>query len=256
MVTLSEARLYTNHLLAKLSDEQLASLCPMLEYVHTDIKHVVHERNGPIPYVYFPHTASLSNLIILKDGSPVEVGTVGNEGLSGVELLAGATLATETCVCQIKGSSLRMKTGDFRDAVRIASPLRHFAKCYLQGYLTQLSQSVACNRKHSLEARFARWMLVTHDRVRGQEFYLTHEYLADLLGSKRPSVSIVAAGFQKEGVLQYSRGYVKILNRARLEADSCECYANIRQQFKRVLSVPYDCTETAILAGQSAACRN
>jgi hypothetical protein len=174
-----------------------------------------------------------------QDGYAVEVGTVGNKGFSGVELLAGATLATETCVCQIEGDSLRMRTSDFREAVKGPSPLRHFAECYLQGYLMQLSQSVACNRKHTLEARFARWMLITHDRVKGQEFYLTQEYLADMLGSQRPSVSMVAAGFQKEGVLQYSRGHVKILNRAKLEGEACECYANIRQQFKRVLGVPY-----------------
>lgn len=238
-VTLDEARLYTNHLLARLTDEQLEPLCPMLERIHTNIKHVVHERNGTIPYVYFPNTSALSNLIYLEDGSAVEVGTVGNEGFSGVELLAGATLATETCVCQIEGDSLRMRTSDFREAVKGSSPLRHFAECYLQGYLVQLSQSVACNRKHTLEARFARWMLITHDRVKGQEFYLTHEYLGDMLGSQRPSVSMVAAGFQKEGMLQYSRGHVKILNRAKLEAEACECYANVRQQFKRVLGIPY-----------------
>ncbi|MET0963751.1 MAG: Crp/Fnr family transcriptional regulator [Noviherbaspirillum sp.] len=238
-VTLGEARLYTNHLLDKLPDEHLAPLCLVLERVHTDVKYVVHERNGAIPHVYFPNTSALSNQILLADGSAVEVGTVGSEGFSGVELLAGATLATETCVCQIEGNSLRMKAGDFRDAVKDSSPLRHIAECYLQGYLAQLSQSVACNRKHSLEARFARWMLITHDRVQGQMFYLTHEYLADMLGSQRPSVSVVAAGFQKQGVLQYSRGHVKILDRAKLEAEACECYVNIRQQFKRVLGVPY-----------------
>jgi CRP-like cAMP-binding protein len=238
-VTLSEARLYSNHLLAKLSDEQLAPLCALLEPVHTTIKHVVHERNSTIPYIYFPNTSSLSNLIMLEDGSAVEVGTVGNEGFSGVEVLTGATLATETCVCQIEGNSLRMKTSDFREAIKGSSPLRHVAECYLQGYLIQLSQSVACNRKHSLEARYARWMLVTHDRVKGQEFFLTHEFLADMLGSQRPSISVVAASFQKDGVLQYSRGHVKILNRTKLEAEACECYASTRQAFKRVLGVPY-----------------
>jgi CRP-like cAMP-binding protein len=238
-ITLGEARLCSNHLLAKLSDEHLQPLCSLLEHIHTDIKHVLHERNGAIPYVYFPNTAALSNLIFLEDGSAVEVGTVGTEGFSAVELLANASVATETCVCQIKGSSLRMKTTDFRKAVKNSSPLRHVAECYLQGYLVQLSQSVACNRKHALEARFARWMLLTHDRVREQEFFLTQEYLADMLGCHRPSVSVVAAGFQKDGVMQYTRGHVKILNRAKLEAQACECYAIVRQEFKRVLGVPY-----------------
>lgn len=238
-VTLSEARLYTNHLLARLSDEHLEPLCPVLEKVHTHVKELAHERNSAIPYVYFPSTSSFSNLITLEDGSAIEVGTVGNEGFSGVELLADASMATETCICQIEGYSLKIKKDDFVRALRECAALRHLADCYLQGYLAQLSQSVACNRKHSLEARFARWMLVTHDRVRGQEFFLTHEFLADMLGAQRPSVSIVAAAFQKAGVLQYSRGHVKILNRARLEAEACECYAFVRQQFKRVLGIPY-----------------
>jgi hypothetical protein len=152
-VTLGEARPYSNHLLVKLSEEQLEPLCPMLERIHTNIKYLVHERKSIIPYVYFPHTAALSNLIYLADGSAVEIGTVGNEGFSGVELLAGATLATETCVCQIERHSLRMKTADFLEALKESSPLRHFADCYFQGYLAQVSQSVTCNRKHSLEER-------------------------------------------------------------------------------------------------------
>lgn len=155
-VTLGEARLGANHLLAKLSDAHLEPLCLMLEQVHAKIKHVLHERNGTIPHVYFPNTAALSNLILLQDGSTVEVDTVGNEGFSAVELLAGASVATKTCVCQIEGTSPRMKTIDLREAVKGSSPPRHVAECYLQGYLAQLSQSVACNRKHSLEARFAR----------------------------------------------------------------------------------------------------
>ena len=238
-VSVSEARLYTNHLLARLSDEHLEPLCPYLEKVHSHVKDLAHERNSTIPHVYFPSTSAFSNLIYMEDGSAIEVGTVGNEGFSGVELLAGASMATETCVCQIEGDSLKMRKEDFVTALRECGPLRRVAECYLQGYLAQLSQSVACNRKHSLEARFARWMLVTHDRVRGQEFFLTHEFLADMLGAQRPSVSVVAAAFQKAGVLQYSRGHVRIIDRARLEADACECYACVRQQFSRVLNVPY-----------------
>jgi len=238
-ITLGEARLYTNHILARLSDEHLEALCPSLEKVHSHLKELAHERNGVIPHVYFPSTSAFSNLIYLEDGSAIEVGTVGNEGFSGVELLVGASLATETCVCQIEGYSLKIKKDDFVNALSECEALRHLADCYLQGYLAQLSQLVACNRKHSLEARFARWMLVTHDRVRGQEFFLTHEFLAEMLGAQRPSVSVVAAAFQKAGVLQYSRGHVKILDRARLEADACECYACVRQQFKRVLGIAH-----------------
>jgi CRP-like cAMP-binding protein len=238
-VTLAEARLYSNHLLAKLSDEHYEPLCPKFEKVHTRLKEVLHERNYRIPYVYFPCTAVLSNLILLEDGAAIEVGTVGNEGLSAVELLTNADAATETCVCQIEGSSLRMKLDDFRKAVDGPTALRHVADCYFQGYLSQVSQSVACNRKHSLEARFARWLLVTHDRVSGNEFHLTQEFLADMLGVHRPSVSIAAGALQEAGLIQYTRGHMKILDRAGLEEQACECYAAVRAQFKRVLGVPY-----------------
>ncbi|WP_194727111.1 Crp/Fnr family transcriptional regulator [Noviherbaspirillum malthae] len=238
-VTLSEARLYANHLLAKLSDEHLAPLCPLLERVHTRPKEILHTQHAPIQYVYFPSSGALSNLVFLNDGSAIEVGTVGNEGCSAIELVAGASVANETTVCQIEGVSLRITVGDFRKTIQGPTPLRHVTESYLQAYLAQLSQSVACNRKHSLEARFARWLLLTHDRVQGREFLLTQEFLADMLGVHRPSVSLVASGFQKMGIIEYKRGQMKILNRAALEHESCECYAMVRDQFKRVLNVPY-----------------
>jgi CRP-like cAMP-binding protein len=238
-VTLSEARLCSNHLLAKLSDEHLAPLCRSLERVHTRLKETLHTQSTPVKYVYFPSSGALSNLIFLVDGSAIEVGTVGNEGFSAIELLVGASVATETCICQIEGESLRMSAADFKQAIDGSTPLRHVAHCYFQGYLAQMSQSVACNRKHSLEARFARWLLLTHDRVQGREFLLTQEFLADMLGVHRPSVSLVAAAFQKAGVIQYNRGHMKILNRAVLEEETCECYAVVRETFKRVLGLPY-----------------
>lgn len=238
-VTLMEARLCVNHLLARLSDEDVEPLCPKLALVHNTPKQVLHERNAPIPFVYFPCSSAISNMIFFEDGTAVEVGTVGNEGVSGIELLARASVATETSICQIEGNSLRMAASDFADAIDGTTPLRRVCECYLQGYLSQVSQSVACNRKHTLGARFARWLLVTHDRVQGNEFRLTQEFLGEMLGVQRPSVSLVAAEFQKEGLIRYARGHMKIMDRSRLEALSCECYASVRTQFKRVLGLPY-----------------
>jgi len=238
-VTLAEARLCANHMLARLPDEHYAPLCAKLDRVETRLKQVLHERNEPIDHVYFPCSATVSNIVFFKDGSAVEVGTVGNEGFNAVALLARASTATETSVCQIAGHSLRMKRQDYLDAIDGNTPLRHVSECYLQGYLSFVSQAAACNRKHPLEARFARWLLATHDRVQGREFLLTQEFLADMLGVQRPSVSFAAAAFQKNGLIQYTRGHMKILDRAGLEAVSCECYACVRDQFKRVLAVPY-----------------
>jgi hypothetical protein len=238
-LTLSEARLCPNHLLARLTDEQLQALVPRLKLVHNCIKEVIYERNQRISHVHFPCSCALSNILFLEDGAAVEVATVGNEGFSAVEVLVGATLATDSCVCQIAGKSLRMEVGDFRDAVHGITPLRHVAECYCQAYLSSVSQSVACNRRHTVEARFARWLLITHDRVHGDEFYLTQEFLADMLGTQRPTVSNVAAAFQNDGMIEYRRGHMRILNRAALEQTACECYATVRGQFKRLLGQRY-----------------
>jgi hypothetical protein len=228
-----------NHLLARLSDAQLQALLPRLEMVQLNLKDVIYKKGGAIRHVHFPCSAAISTLIYLESGAAVEVGTVGNEGFSGVELLLNASVAIETAVCQIAGKSLRMRASDFMEHTRGATPLRHVAECYFQGYLTQVSQSVACNRLHTVEARFARWLLITHDRVGGSDFYLTQEFLASMLGVHRPSVSLVASAFQAEGIINYNRGHMKIIDRAALEAASCECYAAVRAEFKRVLGIPY-----------------
>jgi hypothetical protein len=238
-LTLAQARLNPNHLLGKLNDEHLRGLLPRLEAVEISIKQVLYERNQPIQFVYFPCSCGISNLIYLKDGAAIEVGTVGNEGCSTVEMLSNAALAIETGICQIAGKSMRMTANDFRAAIKGPTALRHVAECYLQGYLLQVSQSVACNRGHSIEQRFARWLLLSHDRVRGDEFYLTQEFIADMLGVQRPSVSVVAAAFSKAGMIEYSRGHMKITDRAALEKKTCECYGVVRDQFKRVFGIPY-----------------
>jgi CRP-like cAMP-binding protein len=238
-VTLGNARLCQNRLLARLADEHYEALLPSFELVHNDIRETLHERDRPIPYVYFPCNCAHSCTIVLENGSMVEVGTIGNEGFSGVELLLKGEAATETVICQIPGESIRMGAADFLDAVNGQTPLRRITECYFLGYLSQVSQSVACNRMHTIEERFARWLLVSHDRVRNEEFLLTQEFVATMLGVHRPSVSMVAAAFQKTGLIEYSRGRMKILDRPGLEHMSCECYAAVRAQFRRVLGTDY-----------------
>lgn len=234
-----QGQLCPNRLLSKLAFKDFEPLRSKLVEVDLPVKTVLHRRGQPIPWVYFPCDSTLSNIIYLTDGSGVEVGTVGNEGFSGVEILVGATLATETTVCQIRGSALRMDAQDFRNSLGEASPLRSLANCYCQGYLTQLSQSVACNRRHALEERFARWLLISHDRAHKKEFLLTQEFIADMLGAHRPSVSIAAAGFQKLGFIRYSRGRITVLDRAGLERAACECYAVVRDEYARLMGLHY-----------------
>lgn len=238
-IQLSQARACQSHLLAKLSDDHLQPLLPLLDWVEPKLKEELYRQGEPIEYVYFPCTGAYSAMLFMEDGAAIEVGTIGNESFTGIELLMNATHAVETIVCQIQGSALRMRVTDFRQMVETNSGFRHILQCSAQGYLAQVSQSVACNRLHSVDMRFARWLLITHDRVQGHEFNLTQEFIAAMLGVHRPSVSLVAGVFQQAGIIKYARGKIQILDRTKLEEASCECYAMVRRQYQRLLGIPH-----------------
>jgi CRP-like cAMP-binding protein len=237
-ITLTQGRQSKNHLLSKLTDEQFRPLLSFFDLVEVKFKDVLVRQGDPIEYVYFPTAGAFSCIVYMEDGSGVEVGTVGNEGFTNIEMLLDATIAIETVVCQVSGASLRMSADDFRTVIPDARALNKILKCSGQAYLAQVSQSVACNRLHSTDIRFARWLLITHDRVQGDEFEITQEFLAAMLGVHRPSVSVVAGLFQQAGIIRYTRGRMKILDRAKLEESACECYATVRGQFERLLGVP------------------
>ena len=233
-----QAALRQNHLLSKLTDEESEPLLPLFELVETKVQEVLLQHGQPINYAYFPCRSAHSCMVYLEDGSAVEVGTIGNESFTGIEMLLDATLATQTVICQIGGPSLRMTAENFRKLISKAGALTSILKRSGQAYVSQVSQSVACNRLHSTDMRFARWLLITHDRVQNDEFDLTQEFLAAMLGVHRPSVSVVAGLFQQAGMISYTRGRMKILNRARQEESTCECYATVRSHFERLLGVP------------------
>ncbi|MET0963598.1 MAG: Crp/Fnr family transcriptional regulator [Noviherbaspirillum sp.] len=224
-----------NFLLSRLPEEEYQALKPHFELIPTPLNFEIYRRDQPIQYVYFPLSGEHSILAIMEDGGTVEVGTVGNEGFSTIEILTGCELALETVVCQIPGETLKLPLARFLEAIEPNSVLRHLAYRYLQAYLAQVSQAVACNRLHTTEERFAKWMLMNHDRVPGNEIQITQEYLAAMLGVHRPSVSLIARHFQRLGLIDYSRGVVTILDRKGIEDASCECYAVVRRQFERAL---------------------
>ncbi|MDB5798269.1 MAG: Crp/Fnr family transcriptional regulator [Paucimonas sp.] len=226
-----------NLLLSRLPPEELDVVWPMLEHVPTPFGMLLYERNKPLQYAYFPCSGQHSILAQMQDGSAVEVGTTGREGMSSVDLVIGGEMATETTVCQVPGDALRMKTAHFRRVLAELPVFRDLIQRYMQAYLALVSQSVACNRLHNLNQRFARWVLIVHDRADGNDVALTQEYLAIMLGAQRPSVSAVASAFQQENVIRYSRGVITILDRPALERTSCECYATVRQHFRRLLGV-------------------
>ena len=231
----STAAACSNFLLSLLPENEYQAIRPHLELFPTPLRTVVYERDGEIPHVYFPLSCCHSVLAVMEDGAAVEVGTVGNEGMSTIDVLTGSTHATETTICQIPGDSLRIPVARFNAALEANRELRRLCFRFLQAYLSHVSQSVACNRLHTTEERFARWILASHDRVPGDEFQLTQEFLADMLGVHRPSVSLIAKRFQQAGLLDYRRGIVTILDRTGLEETTCECYAAVRKQFERAL---------------------
>lgn len=224
-----------NFILSKLPQDEYQTLKPDLEFYPTPSKTILFERDSEIKYVYFPLSGAHSVLAIMKNGAAVEVGTIGYEGLSTVDILTGSKVATETTICQISGESLRMSVSKFNEALVCLPELRYLTYRFFQAYLSQVSQSVACNRLHSTQERFARWILISHDRVRGNSFQLSQEFLADMLGVHRPSVSIVAKNFQQAGLLKYSRGTINILDRKGIEEVCCECYSVVKKQFARAI---------------------
>jgi CRP-like cAMP-binding protein len=226
-----------NHLLSLLTNAELEQLLPLLEPVANKFKDVVYQQGNAIDYIYFPCTSVLSVLIFMRDGTAVEVGTVGNEGFASIDILAAGELVTHHVICQAEGVGLRISNANFKHAMATLPKFRLVMQRYLQAYLCQVSQSVACNRLHTIEARFARWVLLSQDRVEGEEFHITQEFLADMLGVRRPSVSVVASAFQNAGVIKYSRGKLQIKDRPALEKLSCECYWHVKSNFEKLLGV-------------------
>lgn len=224
-----------NNLIAALPPQEYERLLPHLEPVSLSIKQVLYEPNEPIKYAYFINSGACSLLNLMQDGQTIEAATVGKEGMIGVPLLLGTTQAPLQVIVQIPGDGLRMKADVFKAEVCLGCPLHTLLLRYTQTLMNQISQTAACNRLHSVEARCCRWLLMTQDRVESDSFPLTHEFLSYMLGVRRASVSEVAASFQKLGLIDYRRGKVTVCNRQGLEAAACECYQNTKQEFERLL---------------------
>lgn len=224
-----------NKLLAALPNSEYERLFPKLQPVSLPFTQRVYEQNEPIEYLYFINRGVVSMLNIMEDGGAIEVATVGNEGFIGVPLLLGAEHSPLEAFVQIPGDALRIKADVFKREITPGSPSYNLLLRYTQALIDQLGQSAACNRLHSIEERCCRWLLLTQDRVGSDEFPLTHEFLAQMLGVRRASVSIIAAVLQKAGLISYHRGKMMIVDRKGLEAGACECYQVIKAGYDRLL---------------------
>jgi CRP-like cAMP-binding protein len=224
-----------NKLLALLPESNFRHVAPLLSLCKIEQKRVLLNQGEQIRHVYFPCSNVYSTVIAMADGNTVEVSTIGNEGITSLSALLDDHVANTTLICQISGMSLRMNIDDFKWEAEHNPHFRTVVNLYGQAYLAQVQQSVACNKLHNLEQRAARWLLMTHDRTRQDEFPLTQELLAIMLGAHRPTISLLARKFEQAGALTYTRGMMRILRRGMLEDISCECYAASRQQFERLL---------------------
>ena len=233
-VRLSE-RPVRNRLLAALSAEELNHVRPHLEPVRLGHRDELFEPGKPITYVYFPETAVVSLISLLQEGGSVEVGTAGAEGMAGLPLFLGGDTSSVQAIAQIAGTAYRIEASAFVALAKVSGPLHGLLLRYANAFLTQVAQTAACNGAHLLEERCARWLLMTHDRVDGDNFPLTHEFLAYMLGVRRAGVTLAMRGLQDAGFVRYSRGQITIVDRAGLERVSCECYRVVRGHFERLL---------------------
>jgi CRP-like cAMP-binding protein len=223
-----------NVLLERLSRTEFDRIAGDLEPVSLQFKETLYERDERIKHVYFPTGSVVSIITALDAGEePVETSTIGREGLVGLPVFLESSSAQARAICQVAGDALRMSVDRFAAAVRRSDTLRVQLLRYTNVLMAMTAQTAACNRAHDTKVRMARWLLMTQDRVGSRDFTLTQEFLGQMLGVRRPAVSIAGSSLQRDGLIKYTRGRITVVDRRGLEAVSCDCYAYIHQQFVR-----------------------
>lgn len=219
-----------NRLLATLPKKEYERLLPGLKRIPLNFGEVLYEPGDTIKHVYFPNDSIVSLLSALSERSTLEVGMVGNEGFAGLPIFMGVNVSQTRALVQGAGSAMRMTSAAVRHEANHLGALHHLLHRYSHSLLTQVSQSVACNRFHSVDARLARWLLMSSDRLGLDQFRLTQDFMSNMLGVRREGVNKAAGTLQTAKLIRYSRGMITILDRRRLEANSCECYAIIKAE--------------------------
>jgi CRP-like cAMP-binding protein len=227
--TNTEGKPVSNKILLSISDPDYNSIRPHLEYVSLPNHLVLHEAGGKLEFAYFPNRGLISLVVVMKDGKTAEAGIVGNEGCTGTLAAVGLRRSPLQAVAQITGDGFRVEVGALQNTLESAPRLHLMLSRYAAIRGMQVAQTAACNRLHDIEQRLARWLLMTQDRVDSGSLPITHDFLATMLGTDRPSVSLAAGVLQKRKLIAYTRGAVKIVNRKKLEDSACECYEVIRQ---------------------------
>ncbi|WP_277811835.1 Crp/Fnr family transcriptional regulator [Chromohalobacter canadensis] len=226
-----------NHLLAALPSEVKQRLSPCLEPVQLSLGQVLHEAGGALSHVYFPSDAIVSLLYVTENGASAEIAVVGNEGLVGIAVFMGGESTTSRAIVQSAGQALRLPVHQLKDEFNRHGEMLHLLLRYTQALITQMAQTAVCNRHHSIDQQLCRWLLLSLDRLPGNQLNMTQELIANMLGVRREGVTEAAGKLHRLGVIEYRRGHITVLDRPLLEQLSCECYAVVKKESDRLM--PY-----------------
>jgi len=227
-----------NHLLAALPAVDYSRLAPDLELIPMPLGWAVYESGSRLSYLYFPTTSIVSLLYVMANGASAEIAITGNEGLVGISLFMGGESTPSRAVVQSAGNAYRLRANILKREFALGGNLQHLSLRYTQALITQMAQTAVCNRHHSVDQQLCRWLLLTLDRLDSNELLMTQELIANMLGVRREGVTEAAGILQEEGLITYSRGRIRVLDRAKLEKRVCECYAVVKKESDRLL--PYE----------------
>src|SRR5450830_912891 len=230
-------KLKDNHLLAALSANELLHIAPYLEVVHLPLGQALYESGCKLHHAYFPTSSVISLLYDMEDGYSSEIAGVGNEGMLGVALFMGGETMLNYAVVQSDGYAFRIDASVIKKEFNRNGEMHHLLLQYTQALITQIAQTAACNRHHSLDEQLCRWLLLSSDRLNGNELTITQELIANMLGVRREGVTEAARNLQQAGLIHYRRGHITVLNRKGLEERVCECYQLVKTEYDRLL--PY-----------------
>jgi CRP-like cAMP-binding protein len=224
-----------NHLLAALPTREFERLAAHLELVPLPLGEILYEPGGQLPYAYFPTTAIVSLHYVMESGASAETAGVGNEGMVGISLFMGGDTTPSSAVVQTAGHAYRLERSLLRQEFERAGLMQRLMLRYTQALLTQMMQTAACNRHHTVEQQLCRWLLLTLDRVPSGELVMTQELVASMLGVRREGITEAAGNLQRAGFIRYRRGHIAVLERTGIETHACECYGVVKKELSRLL---------------------
>jgi CRP-like cAMP-binding protein len=229
-----------NQLLAALPVEEYQRLAPHLKLVSLSQQQILYNMGEAIEYAYFPNQALISLVSLLEDGSTTEVGIIGKDGMIGLPACWGGDSTNIQAIVQVPGDAMQMKAQVLKTEFCRGGTLQRMLLLYTQALFTQVAQSVACNRHHTIEQRLARWLLIVQDQIYSEELSLTQEFISQMLGTRRSGITVAAINLQQAGTIRYSRGKITIVDREKLKSFACECYGIVKREFVRLLSTSGD----------------